>query len=294
MLVYHLAYGLNGSDQPNPVGNITGPNHYGQEDDDSFTPWIAEHGIDREPLYQHTSSFPNPLDRVSYPDPFWLMDIASPDWQTYLFEPLLTWQSWASAGATGAFLDVAFPPWYRYRPDQWWAEPAGDSTREALSAWWRPRATAYFDAMRAAFAPDGTHPRYLVIPNPDALVDFIDEPDFLQGTDGAFTENWQAIAANPADWNLSCRRIPRYVTCQGKTWIRDVTAEASRLSQATRELLIGSYLLLRDGTSYIMFGNDLAWYPEYEIDLGAYRDEPPADLEDLRVAGNGGLAGGLY
>src|SRR5262245_48836258 len=29
MLVYHLAFGLNGADQPNPVGNITGPNKFG-------------------------------------------------------------------------------------------------------------------------------------------------------------------------------------------------------------------------------------------------------------------------
>src|SRR5580700_2161869 len=32
MLTYHLAYGLNGADQNTPVGNITGPNKFGQED----------------------------------------------------------------------------------------------------------------------------------------------------------------------------------------------------------------------------------------------------------------------
>jgi|GEM_PF-6248798 len=294
MLVYHLAYGLNGADQLNPVGNITGPNTFGQEDTDTFTPWMTSHGIQRELAYQHSTSPGMPANRVSYPDPFWLMDIGSTQWRSYLFETLLTWQGWASAKATGAFLDVAFPPWFGYQPNQWWTEPAGGSSRDALSSWWRPRATSYFNAMRAAFAPDGTHPRYLVIPNPDALVDSNDEPDWLQATDGVFTENWQAAAANPGDWNLSCRRILQYVTSQGKVWMADVSAEASDLAQPTRELLIGSYLLLRNGTSYIMFGNALAWYPEYEIDLGAYLAEPPSDLEALRVAGSGGSVGGLY
>ena len=294
MLVYHLAYGLNGADQVNPVGNITGPNAFGQEDTDTFTPWVANHGIQRERAYQHTTTPGTSANRVSYPDPYWLMDISSTEWRSYVFDTLLTWQSWATAKATGTFLDVAFPPWYGYQPNQWWTEPAGGSSRQALSSWWRPRAAAYFDAMRIAFSPDGTHPRYLVIPNPDALVDSTDEPDWLQSTDGVFTENWQAAAANPGDWNLSCRRIVQYVTSQGKVWMADVTAEASSLPQATRELLIGTYLLLRNGTSYIMFGNALAWYPEYEIDLGAYLAEPPSDIELLRVAGSGGSAGGLY
>jgi len=32
-----------------------------------------------------------------------------------------------------------------------------------------------------------------------------------------------------------------------------------------------------------MFGNsDITWYPEYEIDLGGYVDEPPQDIEQLK------------
>ncbi len=74
----------------------------------------------------------------------------------------------------------------------------------------------------------------------------------------------------------------------------DVTREACELSQSLRELLIGTYFLIRNGTSYIMFGNGVTWYPEYELDLGAYQEEPPSDLEALRVDGDGGGAGGLY
>jgi hypothetical protein len=294
MLVYHLAYGLNGADQPNPVGNITGPNTFGQEDTDTFTPWVNSHGVTRENAYQHTSTPPTSSNRVSYPDPFWLMDIASSEWRSYLFSTLIAWQGWATSKATGTFLDVAFPPWYSYQPPQWWTIPAGGSSRDALSHWWRPRALDYFDAMRVAFTPNGTHPRYLVIPNPDALVDNTDEPDWLAGTDGVFTENWQAILANPGDWNLSCRRVVQYVTSQRKVWMVDITNEALNFTQAERELLIGTYLLLRNGTSYIMFGNGLAWYPEYEIDLGGYIGEPSVDIEALRQNGNGGSEGGLY
>ena len=294
MLVYHLAYGLNGADQANPVGNITGVNQWGQEDTDTFTPWVQAHAITRENAYQHTSSPGNASNRVSYPDPYWLMDIASSEWRDYLYSTLVDWQAYPTTNATGVFLDVAFPPWYAYQPDQWWTGPAGGSSRDALIAWWNPRAKEYFDAMRTAFAPGNGHPRYLVIPNPDALVDNTDEPQFLEGTDGAFTENWQSAMGNPGDWNLSLRRICQYVTSAAKVWMVDITVSGSSLSQADREMIIGSFLLARNGTSYIMLDAGITWYPEYEIDLGGYTAEPPADLEALRVAGNGGAEGGLY
>ena len=295
MLVYHLAFGLNGADQNNPVGNITGPNTYGQEDTDTFTPYVSAHSIARENAYQHSATPPSTGNRVSYPDPYWLMDVASTEWRTYLKDTLLAWFAFPTAKATGVFFDVAFPPWYDYSPANWWTGPAGGSTRQALIAWWSPRAQAYFDYLRAQFAPMNGHPRYLVIPNTDALVDGTDEPAYLDGADGVFTENWQAIDANAGDWNLSVRRICKYVTGKAKVWMADITQAGTALTQAQRELFIGTYLLVRNGTSYIMFGNgDLTWYPDYEIDLGGYTDEPPTDLEMLRVAGQGGSSGCLY
>ena len=294
-LVYHLAYGLNGSDQTNPVGNITGPDQYGQEDEDTFSPYVALHSLTRENAYQHSSEPGSSANRVSYPDPYWLMDIASTEWRGYLYDTLVEWQGYAETKATGVFLDVAFFPWYSYTPDGWWAGPAGDSSRTALRDFWNPLAADYYDGMRAAFAKTAEHPRYLVIPNTDALIDGTDEPAFLSGTDGVFTENWQRILSGPGDWNLSARRIEKYATSVGKVWLTDVTQAGTDLTALERELLIGTYLLLRNGTSYIMFGNDdVSWYPEYELDVGAYDDEPPSDLEELRVAGDGGSSGGLY
>ena len=294
MLVYHLAYGLNGADQTNPVGNITGPNTYGQEDTDTFTPWVATSGATRENAYQHSTTPAAVANRVSYPDPYWLMDIASTEWRTYLGQTLLTWASFPSSKATGFFLDVAFPPWYQYAPADWWTGPAGGSSRQALLAWWSPRALSYFDALRTQFQPTAAHPRYLVLPNTDALVDSIDEPAYLAGTDGVFTENWEAVLASPGDWNLSVRRIVQYVTSQGKVWMADTRA-GTDLTLDQRALLIGTFLLVRNGTSYLMFGGgDLSWYPEYEIDVGGYVEEPSPDLESLRVAGTGGATGGLY
>lgn len=295
MLVYHLAYGLNGADQTNPVGNITGAEKFGQEDTDTFTPYVAAHTLTPENAYQHSATPGTKGNRVSYPDPYWLMDVASPEWRSYLFDTLVAWQGYPGTRATGVFLDVAFPPWYNYSPDAWWTEAAGGGTRQALRDFWNPRAKSYYDAMRTAFAATAAHPRYLVIPNTDALVDGIDEPAFLDGTDGVFTENWQVSLASPGDWNLSARRIEKYATSQGKVWMADVTKAGTDLSSSDRERLIGTYLLIRNGTSYVMFGNsDVTWYPEYELDLGAYDAEPPTDLEGLRVAGTGGSAGGLY
>jgi MYXO-CTERM domain-containing protein len=295
MLVYHLAYGLNGADQTNPVGNIVGAEQFGQEDTVTFTPYVQSHSLTRENAYQHSASPGTVQNRVSYPDPYWLMDISSAEWRSYLYETLITWQGYASAKATGVFLDVAFPPWYNYSPNMWWAGPAGGSSRVALRDWWNPLAKDYYDAMRAAFAASAAHPRYLVIPNTDALVDGTDEPAFLDGTDGVFTENWQSMLASAGDWNLSVRRICKYVTSQGKVWMADITKAGTDLTQSEREQIIGTYLLVRNGTSYIMLGNsDITWYPEYELDLGAYDAEPPLDLEALRVAGSGGSSGGLY
>ena len=295
LLVYHLAYGLNGSDQANPVGNITGPDAYGQEDDDAFTPYVADHSLTRESAYQHTSAPGSSSNRVAYPDPYWLMDLASDEWRSYVYDTLVDWQGYASDKADGVFLDVAFFPWYGYTPDGWWTEPAGGSSRTALRDFWNPLAKSYYQGMRDAFASSGAHPRYLVIPNTDALIDGTDEPEFLEGSDGVFTENWQSVLSGPGDWNLSARRIVKYATSAGKVWMTDITEAGTDLTSAERELLIGSYLLLRNGTSYVMFGNsDITWYPEYELDLGAYDEEPPQDLEALRVAGDGGSRGGLY
>jgi hypothetical protein len=295
LLTYHLAYGLNGADQQNAVSNIVGPEQYAQEDTETFTPYVAAHSLDREKAYQHTKPDGGQADRVSYPDPYWLMDVGSAEWRSYLFDTLLAWQAFPATNATGVFLDVAFFPWLNYSPDGWWGGVAGGNSRTALRDYWNPRARDYFDAMRAAFAASASHPRYLVIPNTDALVDNTDEPAFLDGTDGVFTENWQVWLGSAGDENLSLRRILKYATSQGKVWMADVTKAGTDLNSGERQQLIGAYLLIRNGTSYFMLGNsDVTWYPEYEIDLGGYVDEPPADLESLRVAGGGGSMGGLY
>jgi len=170
----------------------------------------------------------------------------------------------------------------------------GGASRQALDTWWMPRAQAYFQALRTAFAPSAQHPRYLVIPNPDSLDDGTDEPTFLQGTDGVFTENWQNAIGDPTDWNLTVRRICQYVTGAAKVWMTDSTADVTGMPQGQRDMFIGTYMLIRNSTSYVMLLPGLYWYPEYEIDLGGYMDEPPTDIEQLKVAGAGGASGGLY
>jgi hypothetical protein len=303
MLVYHLSFGLNMADAEamqyfgkGAVGNITAPNTFGQEDTDTFTPWVTANNANREAMYQHYDMPESPTTRVGYPDPYWLMDVSSTDWQTYLITTLLQWAAFPTAKATGIFFDVGFPPWYNYTPANWWTKPAGGATRQDLDNWWMPRAGAYFDALRTAFAPTAQHPRYLVVPNPDSLEDNTDEPTFLDHTDGVFTENWQGVADGaPGDWNLDIRRVSHYVTSKAKVWMIDITVDADSMSTDERTFLAGSYFLVRNGTSYWMIGGgDLTWWPEYEVDLGGYSAEPPDDVEMLRVAGTGGSSGGLY
>jgi len=117
VLVYHLAYGLNGADQTNPVGNITGPNTFGQEDTDAFTPYVTAHSLTRENAYQHTkaSGFTS-ADRVSYPDPFWLMDVTSPEWTQYMSDTMTTWaKTFATTESTGFFFDAMACGCHRHR-----------------------------------------------------------------------------------------------------------------------------------------------------------------------------------
>ncbi|MGO9833596.1 MAG: putative glycoside hydrolase [Polyangiaceae bacterium] len=290
---YHTAYDLNGADQSNPVGNITGPNTFGQEDTDTFTPWVNANGVTREDLYQHSSTTISMSTRVSYPDPSWLMNVSNTDWQKYMQETLLSWATFPTTNSTGFFLDVAFVPWYNYSPTGWWASFAGGSTEQDLDTWWIPEALTYYQSLQAAFAKTSSHPRYIVIPNVDTM-DGQDEPTFLEGTDGAFTENWQNVMTNSANWNLSIKRICQYATGVGKVWSADSSADITQMPAAQRSMIIGTYLLIRNSTSYIVLLPGLYWYPDYEIDLGGYVDEPPSDIEMLRVAGTGGESGGLY
>jgi MYXO-CTERM domain-containing protein len=290
---YHTAYDLNGADQTNPVGNITGPNTFGQEDTDTFTPWVAANNVTREDLYQHSSTTISSSTRVSYPDPSWLMDVSSTEWQAYMQATLLDWATFPTTKSTGFFLDVAFSPWYNYSPTGWWAPFAGGSTEADLDTWWMPLALAYYQSLRAAFAPTPSHPRYLVIPNWDNM-DGQDEPTPLQGTDGVFTENWQNVMTDPANWSLSITRICKYATGVAKVWSTDSSSDITQMSDQQRDMIIGTYLLIRNSTSYIVLLPGLYWYPDYEIDLGGYLAEPPADIEQLRVAGTGGQSGGLY
>src|SRR5262249_38746166 len=140
-LTYHLAYGLNGTDQTNPIQNIIGPGDFAYEDDNSFqtnpalkfpndqtfTSWVNAHGVTRENAYQHTDPTNLvPATRVSYPDPYWLMDIsANGIWVEYLKDQLLKWMAFPTKNSTGMFFDDGFPPWFRYTPTNWWTTVAG-------------------------------------------------------------------------------------------------------------------------------------------------------------------------
>src|SRR5260221_27055 len=93
----------------------------------SAASFAASHptGAARENAYQHSAADPSTATRVSYPDPYWLMDVASTEWRAYLSETLLAWMAYPTANATGVFFDVGFPPWYNYSPAAWWTVPAG-------------------------------------------------------------------------------------------------------------------------------------------------------------------------
>jgi hypothetical protein len=55
-----------------------------------------------------------------------------------------------------------------------------------------------------------------------------------------------------------------------------------------RMFAVGCYLLIKGHFSYISLVGDgnmaVFWFPEYDVDLGTFTNEPPEDIESLRTS----------
>ena len=312
MLIYHLAAGLNperNDDCPDPKSNrgeefigVVTPRGYVAEIPAYLRPWLATAGSERyEKMFQH---YDTPIDssrRVWHQDPYWLMDIANPDWTDYIAATTNDWIE--GTAADGCFFDVAVETNVSlYNPKQgnppprdfdWWRAPHGPSDavgamtdRSQFDEWMNARFRSYFRWIYYSYHRAVAD--YLLIPNVDQMVTTVYDPVWMDDTDerstidGAMIENFGGYRGN--DMWLTLERGVRHITGRGKILIAQFGAADAR----ERLRRTAMYMLIKNEQSFINIINSgkVEWYPEYEIDLGD-QSPVPADLEELRVSGSG-------
>lgn len=314
MVAYHLAAGLNpekNSDCPDPKtlngdGNIgvVSPEGYVSEWTTHFLPWLSATGISQgsvrfEDMFQHYDTV-SPQTRVWHQDPYWLMNLDNPDWRQYIGDACLSWMQ--GNENEGCFFDVAVETnCYLYNPKvqnpapgnfDWWAPPhhpaqltAGPADRRAFADWMNAKYRDYFQTIYRRFHAGQTD--YLVLPNVDQLVTTVYDPVWLDGdaqgetVDGVMMEGFGSYRGY--DMWLTLERCVRHVTGRGKILIAQfTTSDAGERLRRT-----AMYMLVKNANSFInAVSEDVTWFPEYEVDLGAM-SAIPADLELLRQRGSG-------
>jgi chitodextrinase len=300
---YHKAYGVD-------IGNnITGPNTW-SNDIDEMRRFIADHpeyGTE-ESYYMHWTSNNDADHRVQH---YWegqiefhLADISHAGFRAYVAEE--TMRRCREIGFDGAFYDVAYFPWYDYEPDyntgrgfggdgtMWYAyEPRNwPGPGATLAANWNALAVPYWQHIANAYHANGNN--YLCIPNCDRMVTGWYEDVFMDYVDGGMMEGFMSDGGEAqgrlcgADWLLSASRTLRFLTGNDKILIAQPSTSTDLLR---RKWQIANFLLLKNQKSFFYYAGDMevAWYPEYGIDLGAYAAAPTQDLDDLLVDGTSSL-----
>lgn len=121
---------------------------------------------------------------------------------------------------------------------------------------------------------------FYYLPNLGGLITSWDTTNYAVG-DGGMNEGFAIPGSTSyyalSDWQLQMSRVLD-LTSQSKIVICQSYIAGTNVNQ--RWFVVGSHLLTKGNHSYLnMFEtNSLEWYPEYMVDLGAYVDEPVADL----------------
>ena len=302
VMQYHKAYGVD-------IGNnIVGPYEWGLDINtmNEFAVSNPEYG-DLESYYIHWTNENDPDHRVQH---YWagnlefhLSDIRHAGFRAYMIEE--TMKRCEAVGFDGTFFDVSYFPWYEYEPDydtsvgfggngkMWyeyapWNWPSINEDPSALAQNWNSLVVPYWQEITGGYHAGET--KYYSIVNCDRMVTGWYEHVYLDYVDGAMSENWMTggdinsrLTGN--DWELSASRILRYITGNDKILIAQPTNGWSS-NIALREWWIANYFLLKNDKSfyYYAYSMDVYWWPEYEIDLGAFIQSPTKNLDDLLVA----------
>jgi len=312
VLQYHKAYGVD-------IGNnIVGPYEWGP-DVATMNEFVANNpaygGL--EDYYIHWTNEKDADHRVQH---YWagnleyhLADIRHAGFRAYMVEKMI--KRCKEIGFNGTFFDVAFFPWYEYEPDydtsvgfggngmMWyeyspWNWPSINEDASTLAQNWNSLAVPYWQAIASGYRSGET--RYYSIVNCDRMVTGWYEPVYLDHVDGGLSEGWMTGGDSNDrlvgdDWKLSASRILRYITGNDKILIAQPT-DGWSTNISLREWWIANYFLLKNEKSfyYYAYSMDVYWWPEYEIDLGAFSQSPTKDLGDLLVSGTQDLYARSY
>jgi hypothetical protein len=159
--------------------------------------------------------------------------------------------------------------------------PPFDWFMSAESNWknWLPHLNQF-----GAYCANGFHrqpERFYYLPNLGGLVTTWDRYTNYAVGDGGMNEGF--CAGGPGnyysddDWKLQMSRL-LMLASKGKILICQTGTDPQNYDH--RWFIVGSYLLTKGRRSYLnMFQkSSLEWYPEYDLDLGRYLDDPKADV----------------
>jgi hypothetical protein len=122
--------------------------------------------------------------------------------------------------------------------------------------------------------------KFYYLPNLGGLITGWDTTDYGFG-DGGMNEGFTLANAGSyytaADWQLQMNRLLT-LTRAGKILLCQSYIQDS--ARDDRWFVVGSYLLIKGHKTYLnMFAKStLSWYPEYTVPLGAYLNEPAANV----------------
>ncbi|MCI5222804.1 MAG: hypothetical protein D3924_09075 [Candidatus Electrothrix sp. AR4] len=181
--------------------------------------------------------------------------------------------------------------WFGYEP---WISTGWSATISENAAVWNAMATPYWQHIAAAY--HGGENDSLAIANVSRMITGWYEHEFVDYLDGGMVEGFMTDTGEAnnrligGDWRLSASRILRYLTGNGKIMISQPNNSDTN-NLAMREWWVANYFLLKNNTSYYFYarGQEVAWWPEYDIDLGAYTAPPTQNLADLLVTGTTSL-----
>ncbi len=131
---------------------------------------------------------------------------------------------------------------------------------------------------------------FYFIPNAGSFVTGWDDITDFSICDGVMVEGFSewgggSLEGEYGDWVLQMNNILS-LTTRDKIVIMQTYPDESDIR--ARMFALGCYLLVKGNYSYInmpAYGDlEVFWWPEYNIDLGAYTTSPPSDIGSLRLS----------
>ncbi len=212
-----------------------------------------------------------------------LMNVADPGFQAYWRDSIL--QQVRAGEYDGVFLDSASPAMVQQdarspvdprltgtgvRTNKF--REMGGTTWVAVWEDWIQGLDRSLEARRVA-----------LIPNVGNFSTTWDKTDYSL-TSGVFSEGFSDPKLSTRDWRAALDKTLSLVRKNKIVILQNYLSSPSDVGK--REYLLGSYLLVKGSRTYVSYfaSSPLEWYPEWELDLGAARQNP-VTLDELRWHG---------